>query len=62
MYCNEFEGRIWLLIVYAKAKLIIFPLNFWQNLNKSGKMTKPIDKLVDTEVQQLRNNLLLSMR
>ena len=29
VYFNEFEGRIWLLIVYAKSKFDNLPVEFW---------------------------------
>lgn len=31
-YCNEFEGCIWLLIVYAKAKFDNLPAEFLAKL------------------------------
>ena len=30
IYFNAFQGRIWLLIVYAKAKYDTCRLNFWR--------------------------------
>jgi len=54
IYFKAMDGKVWLLIVYAKSKLITCLLIFWQNSRKRSS--------VDKEMEKFQNDLLESVR